>query len=443
MDAARRTGGKIRRRTVVIALMFAVLGLGLVAGAPVAFAIAVSAMAFVAMQGFPSLSIMAQRMIEGVDSFALMALPLFILSGEIMAYGSTPRLMRLANMLVGRIPGGLGAAAAVGCGFFGAISGSGVATTVAVGGIMEPEMIRKGYAPSFTASLVAGAGVLGMIIPPSFCMVLYGASGGVSIGALFLAGVIPGVLSILSFVAFSVLAGMTRGYRETEQIALSLRQRVGIVCDALLPLFMPIIILGGVLSGAMTPTESAAVACVYSFILAAFVYREITAAEMIAICGRSATSTAIVMLIISMASPFGWIMAMNDIPTLFAQTVTSIATQPLAVTVLVTGVLLVLGTFMDGNSLIILLTPILLPLMSNLGLDPVHFGIILLMAMAVGGITPPLALSLFVSARIAGIRIEETFPDILYVVGILVLMTFLVIIVPDMALWLPRLAGIG
>ena len=426
----------------MITLIFVVLGLGLVAGAPVAFAIAISAMAFVSLQGFPSLSIMAQRMVEGVDSFALMALPLFILSGEIMAYGSTPRLMRLANMLVGRVPGGLGAATAIGCGFFGAISGSGVATTVAVGGIMEPEMIRKGYSPSFTASLTAGAGVLGMIIPPSFCMVLYGASGGVSIGALFLAGVIPGVLSILSFVAFSVLVGAIRGYRESKQAALLLQQRVDIVCDALLPLFMPIIILGGVLSGVMTPTESAAAACVYSFILAAFVYREITFAEMIAICRRSAISTAIVMLIISMASPFGWIMAMNDIPALFAQTVTSIATQPLAVTALVTGVLLVLGTFMDGNSLIILLTPILLPLMTSLGLDPVHFGIILMMAMAVGGITPPLALSLFVSARIAGIKIEETFPDILYVVGILVLMTFLVIFVPSMALWLPRLAGI-
>jgi len=426
----------------MIGMMFVVLGLALAIGAPVAFAIAISAMSFVHAQGFPSLGIMAQRMVEGVDSFALMALPLFILSGEIMAYGSTPRLMRLANLLVGRIPGGLGAAASIGCGFFGAISGSGVATTVAVGGIMAPEMIRKGYGRSFTASLIAGAGVLGMIIPPSFCMVLYGASGGVSIGAMFLAGFVPGFLSIFFLIVYSVVMGKIRGYREAERQQLTLGQHAAIVGDALLPLFMPVIILGGVLTGIVTPTESAAVACVYSFILAAFVYREITWREMIRICSRSSISTAIVMLIISMAAPFGWIMAMNDVPTLFAKTVMYISQNPMAVTLLVTGVMLVLGTFMDGNSLIILLTPILLPLMTSLGLDPVHFGIIMMMSMAVGGITPPLALSLFVSARIAGIKIEQTFPEILYVAGILVFVTVLIIFVPNIAMWLPRTFGI-
>jgi C4-dicarboxylate transporter DctM subunit len=427
----------------MIGMMFVVLGLFLLLGAPVSFAIGISAMSFVHAQGFPTLAIMAQRMVEGVDSFALMALPLFILSGEIMAYGSTPRLMRLANMLIGRIPGGLGAAACVGCGFFGAISGSGVATTVAVGGIMAPEMVRKGYGRSFTASLVAGAGVLGMIIPPSFCMVLYGASGGVSIGAMFMAGFIPGFLAIFSLIVYSVIVGKIRGYKEAGGRPLTLKERAAIVCDALLPLFMPVIILGGVLSGVVTPTECAAVASVYSFILAAFVYKEITAREMIKICSRSTISTAIVMLIISMAAPFGWIMAMNAVPALFATTVMSVASEPLAVTLLVTAVMLVLGTFMDGNSLIILLTPILLPLMTNLGLDPVHFGIIMMMSMAVGGITPPLALSLFVSVRIVGIKVEETFPEILYVVAILVFVTLLIVFIPDIAMWLPRTLGIG
>ncbi|MDQ2084448.1 TRAP transporter large permease [Xanthobacteraceae bacterium Astr-EGSB] len=426
----------------MIVVMFITLLACLFLGMPVAFSIGASSVVFCLMNGAPKLAIIAQRMVEGVDSFPLMALPLFILSGEIMAYGSTPRLMRLANMLLGRIPGGLAATASLSCGMFGAISGSAVATVAAIGGIVSPEMVKSGYKKSFTASLVAGSGVMGMIIPPSFCMVLYGAASGyVSIEGMFLAGFIPGIFTILLFIVYSVVIGKRRGYVSARRESLTPRQRVFIVLDALPPLMMPAIILGGVLSGVFPPTESAAVAAMYAFVLATFVYRQIDLATLVRICTRSAISSAIVMLIISMAAPFGWILAMQGVPKLIATSVMAMSANMYVVVVLITFVLLFLGMFMEGNSLIILLTPILLPLVSSLGMDAIQFGMVFMMAIAVGGVSPPLAVSLYVSARTVGIRVEQTFPEVLHVLAILVFTTFLCIFWPAFSLYLPSLFG--
>ena len=426
----------------MILMMFVTLFACLFLSMPVAFSIGASSVVFCLMNGTPKLAIIAQRMVEGVDSFPLMALPLFILSGEIMAYGSTPRLMRLAHMLLGRIPGGLAATASLSCGMFGAISGSAVATVAAIGGIVSPEMVKSGYKKSFTASLVAGSGVMGMIIPPSFCMVLYGAASGyVSIEGMFLAGFIPGIFTILLFIVYSVFIGKRRGYVSAQHETLAPRQRVFIVLDALPPLMMPAIILGGVLSGVFPPTESAAVAAMYAFVLAMFVYRQIDLATLVRICTRSAISSAIVMLIISMAAPFGWIMAMQGVPKLIATSVMALSSDMYVVVVLITIVLLVMGMFMEGNSLIILLTPILLPLVSSLGMDAIQFGMVFMMAIAVGGVSPPLAVSLYVSARTVGIRVEQTFPEVLHVLAILTVTTFLCIFWPAFSLYLPSLFG--
>jgi C4-dicarboxylate transporter DctM subunit len=422
--------------------MFITLMVCLVLGMPVAFAIGASSVVFCLVQGSPKLAIIAQRMIEGVDSFSLMALPLFILSGEIMAYGSTPRLMRLAHMLLGRIPGGLAATASLGCGLFGAISGSAVATVAAIGSVISPEMVKSGYKKSFTASLVAGSGVMGMIIPPSFCMVLYGAASGyVSIEGMFLAGFIPGIVTILLFIGYSFFIGKRRGYIMKQEPSLTPKQRLFIVLDALPPLMMPAIILGGVLSGVFPPTESAAVASMYAFVLATCIYREVNLATLVKICTRSAISSAIVMLIISMAAPFGWIMAMQGIPKLLAANVMAMSSNLYAVVLLITLALLVMGTFMEGNSLIILLTPILLPLVTSLGMDAIQFGMVFMMAIALGGVSPPLAVSLYVSARTVGIRIEETFPEVLHVLSILLITTILCIFWPGFSLYLPSLFG--
>lgn len=427
---------------MITALMIITLIVCLMIGMPIAFSVAASSMIFISIQGFPTLSVVSQKMVEGVNSFPFLALPLFILAGEIMMYGSTPRLMRFANMLVGKVPGGLGAATSVGCAFFGAVSGSGVASTAAVGNIVEPEMIKKGYSRAFTASLVAGAGNLGMIIPPSFTMVMYGATGGVSIGALFVAGVLPGLILSAGFLLLSIFIGKIRGYRDSQLAQLSLHDRLKILGDAILPLIMPLIILGGVLTGIFTPTESAAVASIYAFFLAGFVYKEIKFKTLIKICSNSTMTTAIVMLIIATSASFSWLSAMNGIPEMFTKAMISLSSDPTTIVVLVTILMIILGTFMDANCLIILLTPILVPLMHTIGVDTVHFGIIFIVSMAIGGVTPPLALSLFVSTRIARIGVDQTFPDCLYVVAVMVVVNMLLIFFPDISLYLPEISGL-
>ncbi len=424
----------------MLSALFATLFLCLLLSVPVSFSIGISAVVFVLTKGYPPMVIVCQRMIEGVDSFPLMALPLFILSGELMASSCTPRLMRLANLLFGRVPGGLGAAASVGCGLFGAISGSGIATTAAIGGVMGPEMNRAKYVKGFTASLLAGSGVLGMIIPPSFNMVVYGATGGVSIGAMFLAGFIPGFLAVGAFVLYSIYIGRKHGYYSALG-HLEARAKALIFLDALLPLFMPVIILGGVMSGAVTPTESAMVAVLYALALELLFYRQLNFKGLIDVCVNASISSAIVLFIMSAATPFGWLMATENVPKIFTESILAITSTPIIVYLLIMALLVVLGTFMEGTSIIILVTPILLPVVAGMGMHPVHFGIILMLAVAVGAVTPPLAVTLFVSTRIVGIRVEDTFPYVLHVVGIMILVMLLVLFFPQLCLFLPAIMG--
>ena len=418
--------------------LFLTLFLCLLLSVPVSFSVGISTVVFLLTKGFPPLVIVSQRMIEGIDSFPLMALPLFILSGELMALSCTPRLMRLANLILGRVPGGLAATATVSCGLFGTISGSGIATTAAIGGILAPEMNRAKYAPGFTASLLAGAGVLGGVIPPSFTMVIYGATGGVSIGDLFMAGFIPGILAVGALVTYCMVIGHKRNYY-TPVPATNFSEKLHILIDALLPLFMPFLILGGVMSGVFTPTESAMIAVLYAFTLEMLVYRKLKFKGFVDICVNSAIFSAIILFIMSVATPFGWIMATENVPKIFADGILSIASHPLAIYFLIMMLLVVLGTFMEGVSLIILLTPILMPMVVSLGMDPVQFGVILILAMAVGGVTPPLALNLYVAARVVGIGVEDTFPEVLYVVGILVAVLSLTVLFPELSLYLPSL----
>jgi C4-dicarboxylate transporter DctM subunit len=419
-------------------LLFITLGICLLCSVPVSFSIGIAAFVYLFTSNAAPMSIMPQRMFEGVDSFAIMALPLFILSGDLMASSCTPRLMRLANLIIGKVPGGLAATTAIGCGFFGAISGSGVATTAAIGGVMEPEMIKAKYDQGFVVSLTCAAGVLGMIIPPSFCMVVYGASGGVSIAKLFIGGVIPGICSVVALVIYSIYIGSRRGYRAAA-VVYKPGEKMKILFDALLPLIMPVIILGGVLSGAVTPTESAMVAVLYAMFLEMFVYRSLTLSKFIGLCAKSAVSSAIIMFIMATAAAFGWLMATEGIPKMFAETILSLTSSPYVVYLLIMVLLLILGTFMEGVSIIILCTPVLLPVVVSFGMDPVHFGIALMMGIAIGGTTPPLAVALFVATRIIGCRVEDSFPEILHVIAILSVMVALTFFIPEFSLWLPQL----
>ena len=424
----------------MIGWMFIIFAVCLLIGIPVGFSIGISSTAYLVLGSGIPVHIVIQKMVDGINSFSYLALPLFVLSGSIMVYGSTPRLMRLANLLLGRRPGGLGAAGSLACGFFGAISGSGVATTASIGAIVGPEMVEQGYEKGFTASLIAAAGTLGLVIPPSVCMVVYAQNASVSIGSMFLAGFIPGFLAVALLGALSVVVAIRRNYKGRRVHVSSAREVVRIVLDALLPLLMPVIILGGVLSGVFTPTESATVATVYAFLLAKFVYREMSWRQLYRTLVDSVRASAAILFIIAAATPFGWVLTMKNVTAIVSNAVLSAIHSPALIYLAIVLILCILGTFMESFTIIILTTPIFLPIIQSIGVDPIAYGIVLMFCICIGGVTPPLAVCLFTSCRILKMRIEETIPDVFLVIGILFIVTLLLMFIPQISLFLPMRA---
>ena len=424
----------------MIGWMFVIFVICLALAVPVGFSIGISATFFLVFGSNIPISIVVQKMVDGINSFSYLALPLFVLSGAIMVYGSTPRLMRLANLLLGRLPGGLGAAGSLGCGFFGAISGSGVATTASIGAIVAPEMVRQGYDKGFTASLIAASGTLGLVIPPSVCMVVYAQNAGVSIGSMFLAGFIPGFIAVFLLGGLSVVVAIRRNYKGERVAVSTVKDVIMVVLDALLPLLMPVIILGGVLSGMFTPTESATIATVYAFLLAKFVYKEITWKQLYRTLVDSARASASILFIIAAATPFGWVLTMKNVTAIVSNAVLSALHSPALIYLAIVLILCILGTFMESFTIIILTTPIFLPIIQSIGVDPVSYGIVLMFCICIGGVTPPLAVCLFTSCRILKIRIEETIPDVWLVIGVLFVVTLLLMVCPQISLFLPGLA---
>ena len=422
-----------------LSMMFLVLFIALFIGIPVGFSIGISTMTFLLMNN-SKLVIMVMRSVDGAKSFTLMALPLFVFAGALMAYGSTPRLMKLANLLLRKIPGGLGATAMAACGFFGAVSGSGVASTAAIGGIIGHEMVRQGYSKGITASLIAAGGTMASLIPPSIVMVVYAASAGVSVGDMFLAGFGPGILTILALIGLNMLIAIKRKTINQVQEYTSQEKRK-IVIDALLPLMMPVVIIGGVLSGLTTPTEAAVIATVYALALAVFVYRELNFRQFMRVASESVVTSAVILMIIGFATPFGWIMATQNVPQMFTKALLAFTNSNVMILIIFFALLLFLGCFMETICIIILMTPILLPITTAIGIHPVHWGIALLMNLAVGGITPPLSVCLFTSCRILKMRVEETFPDLLYVILTVTLVAVVTLAWPDLSMFLVRMFG--
>lgn len=425
-----------------VGVMFIIFAICLILAIPVGFSIGISATFYLVFGGNFPVSIIIQRMIDAVNSSSYLALPLFVLSGAIMAFGATPRLMRFANMLLGRLPGGLGAAGSLACGFFGAISGSGVATTASVGSIVGPEMLRQGYDKGFAASLIAASGTLGLVIPPSVCMVVYAQNASCSIGQMFLAGFIPGFIAVFALGALSVVLAIRRKWKGENMKVSSVKEALHICLDAVLPLLMPVIILGGVLSGIFTPTEAATVATVYSFILAKFIYREITWKQLYRTLVESVRSSASILFIIAASGPFGWVLTMENVPSRISSAVLSHFSNGTVIYLMVVLILIVLGTFMESFTIIIMTTPIFLPIISSLGVSPIAYGIVLMFCICIGGVTPPLAVCLFTSCRILKLRIEETIPDVFLVIGILILVTLLLVFFPQISLLLPSLKAV-
>jgi C4-dicarboxylate transporter, DctM subunit len=350
-----------------------------------------------------SITFLAQGLVTSTDNFALMAIPFFVLAGEIMGKGGiSNRLFQLANVFVGRYTGGFAMAAVITCMFFAAISGSGPATVAAVGGIMIPAMVAEGYDRKFATAIIVTAGSIGIIIPPSIPMVLYGISGNQSIGDLFLGGIIPGIVIGIFLIIWCYFYSKKKGYTGTNE-KFSLKELVGALNSAKWSLLVPIIILGGIYGGIFTPTEAAVFAVVYAAVVSLFLHREIKIYQFPRIIAEAALSSVSILIIIGTANAFGTMLTMEKIPQVVANVFLSLSDNPMTIILLIILLLLIIGCFIDTSAAVIIFTPILFPVAMELGIDPIHFGIIMIVTLSIGFITPPLGVNLFVGSGISGV----------------------------------------
>ncbi|MGI6028021.1 MAG: TRAP transporter large permease [Candidatus Heteroscillospira sp.] len=393
---------------------------------PIAYALILSSIPAMIMSGIP-LDFVPKRLFTACDSFSFMAVPFFILAGTLMSQGGiSERLIAFANSLIGRFSGGLGLVSIAACMFFAAISGSSAATTAAIGGIMIPEMVKRKYDKDFAAAINAAGGTIGVIIPPSIPFVTYGILTGASISTLFIAGFGPGLLMGLALMVVVYFISKKNGYREDNRAGLGEIWRS--FKSAILAILMPVIVLGGIYSGKFTPTEAAVVAVVYGLVVGAFVYRNISFKSLIQILKDSSVSTAQVLLLICAANLFGYVLTYNRIPDMVAKFILGISTNKWVILLLIDIVLLIVGTFMDTVAALIILVPIFFPIIEQVGVNPVHFGMIICVTLAVGMITPPFGCCLFVACGVADINLEaitkKVIPFIVALVVVVLLVTF-------------------
>lgn len=387
-----------------------------------------------------------------MNSFPLMAIPFFILAGALMeAGGISKRLIDFANSLVGKLTGGLAMVTVLTAMFFSAISGSSAATVAAIGSILIPAMVKRGFPRNFSTSIQAASGELGVIIPPSIPMIIFALTAGVSIsiGDLFMAGVIPGLLIggsiMLTIYIISKVKGYGKGVSQlseaerTEELELmTARGRIKAFKSAILPLLMPVIILGGIYGGIFTPTEAAAVAVAYAFILGAFVYRSLTFNSVMEVLRNSVLSTAIIMFIIANAGLLGWVLTAEKVPAAVSAWFIGISDSPIVFLLLVNVLLLMVGMFLETGAAIVIMAPILTPVAMAFGIDPIHFGVIMIVNLAVGMLTPPIGVNLFVACQIGKLRIDQILKPLIPFYIVLLIDILLISYIPQISLWLPN-----
>lgn len=410
------------------------------AGLPIALALGVAPLPTLLSLGIPLIAI-PQVVFESLDSFALMALPLYVLAGRLMQIGGiAQRLVGFAIAVVGVLPGGLAAAVVLTSMLFATISGSSAATAAAIGSVLIPEMERQRYPRPYAASVVASSGELGVIIPPSVPMVIYAVLTGVSITELFVAGILPGLLIGGSLMLTASLMALAGGYG--ERLRPSLGEYAGNLAAAFrrafLSLLMPVIILGGIYGGIFTPTEAAVVAVVYAMILGVFVYGEIALKDLPRIFADAALTSSVVMIIVGFAAMFGFALHLLNAPQAIAGALAGVSSDPLVFLLLVNLFLLTVGMFMETFAAIIILAPILAPVAISFGVDPVHFGLIVIVNLAVGMVTPPVGVNLFIACGIAKITMERLMRPLLVFLAVLMLNLAIITYVPALSLALVR-----
>jgi len=410
----------------------------LLLGVPIIVALGLSCMVSVLITGAADISVLVQNMFNAGNSFALMAVPFFILAGNIMSEGGVSRrLVNLAGAFFGRMSGGLALVATVASTFFGALSGSAPATTAAIGGVMIKPMVEKGYDRNFAGAVVAASGTIGLIIPPSLTMVLYGVSTGVSIGGLFLGGIIPGIIMCIALMIVEYIISVKRGYRGEEKT--SMKTILKYCREAVFAIFMPVLILGGIYAGIFTPTESAAVAVVYGLIVGLFIHREISFRDLPKLILKSAKSTALVMYLMVTAEVLSFILVSEQIPQNIASSILGFSNNAIVVQLIMVLILLIIGTFLNNTAAMVLMAPIFYPIITSLGIDPLFFGIIMVISLAIGHNTPPVGMCLFIACDIGNIKLEKLVKDVIPLVAAMIVVVVALNFFPEVILYLPNM----
>lgn len=407
---------------------------------PIAFSVGIATLlAALTLGDADVMQNVASDMLNGVNSFALLAIPFFILAGDLMgAGGLAKRLINFATAIIGRIPGGLALINTLTCMLFGAISGSAVAAVSSIGNTLIPEMNRKGYAKDFNVAVTTAGSVTGLLIPPSNVMIVYAVvASGVSVSSLFLAGVVPGVLLGLALMGTCLVLSKRRGYGEAE--VLEIPRLLPALWGALPSLLLVVFVLGGIFSGWFTPTEASAVAVIWALLLSCVFYREIPISDLPRVLARSARTTGVVLLLVATSSAMSQLLTSEQVPQMVSEALLGLSENPIMILLIINVILLLVGTFMDITPAILIFTPIFLPVSMGLGIEPIHFGIILIANLSIGLCTPPVGTCLFVGcsvgkARISGVS-RQMIPFYLVMVGVLLAITY----VPSISTWLPSL----
>ncbi len=424
---------------MVAIILFVLLAILLIVNVPVGIALGISTMGALIYSGTLSLASIPQALVTSCDSFPILAIPLFILSGDLMgAGGVSSRILNVCNVFFGRITGGIAIVTVLVCMFFAAVSGSGPATVAAVGTMVVPTMLKLGYDKPFVLALVATAGSIGVIIPPSIPMVIFGVSTGASVTSLFMGGFIPGILIGIALITYCYIHCKRRGFTGTAD-PFTKKAALDALWDAKWALINPVIILGGIYAGIFTPTEAAAVAAVYAFVCGVFLHRELTLAKFIKAISTSCSTTATTMVILGCATAFSKVITLEQIPTMVANGLMAISSNKIIILLLINLLLLIVGCFMDTTPAILILAPILMPVAASIGVDPIHFGLIMVANLAIGFITPPLGINLFVASRIADSPMEVILKGIMPFIAVMLLCLMMITFIPDIVMFLPNL----
>jgi C4-dicarboxylate transporter DctM subunit len=420
------------------AIIFALLLLLMVTGMPVSIALGLTVLTFLFTMTHVPIESVAMKLFTGIDNFEIMAIPLFILAGNFLTHGGVARRMiNFATSMVGHFHGGLALAGVFACALFAAVSGSSPATVVAIGSIILPAMVKQGYPKRFGAGVVTTSGALGILIPPSIVMVMYSVTTNTSVGQLFMAGVVPGLLLAFLLGLTTWVIARKRDYPRMPRATWA--ERGHAFRRSAWGLFLIVIVMGGIYSGVFTPTEAAAIAAVYAFVIAVFVYKDLKLVQVGKVLLDSAAMSAMLLYIITNAVLFSFLMTSENVPQAMASWLTGQGLGPIGFLIVVNLLLLLAGNVMEPSSIVLIMAPILFPVAVQLGIDPVHFGIIIVVNMEVGMCHPPVGLNLYVASGITKMGISEltvaVLPWLLTMLGFLLLITY----VPAISLWLPRL----